>query len=168
MKAVESLFALSTELGLEFPSSTRLGGVLRSNGMDDAVRFKLEMSTAEFPSFLAQTGIDPALTRPNMQGIFGPDRDFWTPHQVDSLRTGQVKRAAPSDGFADRDSVMHRETDPFDLVVEHVCKADRTFGASNISIPWPARHRTSLCGVACCHASQPKATQMSGITRAPE
>lgn len=93
VKAVESLTALSTELGLQFPSSTRLGGVLRSNGMDDAVRFKLEMSTADFPSFLAQTGIDPALTRPNLQGIFGPDRDFWTPHQVESLRTGQVKRA---------------------------------------------------------------------------
>jgi hypothetical protein len=92
VKAVESLSALSKELGLTFPPSTRLGGVLRSNGMDDAVRFKLEMNTADFPSFLAQTGIDSELTRPNMQGIFGPDREFWDPHQVKSLRTGQVKR----------------------------------------------------------------------------
>lgn len=92
VKAVESLSALGTELGLEFPPSTRLGGVLRSNGMDDAVRFKLEMNTEDFHSFLAQTGIDPELTRPNMQGIFGPTRDFWDPQQVKSLRTGQVRR----------------------------------------------------------------------------
>jgi hypothetical protein len=90
--AAESLSTLSKELGLTFPPSTRLGGVLRSSGMDDAVRFKLEMNTSEFPSFLAQTGVDPELTRPNMQGIFGPDRDFWDPHQAKSLRTGQVKR----------------------------------------------------------------------------
>jgi hypothetical protein len=92
VKAVESLSTLSKELGLTFPPSTRLGGVLRSSGMDDAVRFKLEMNTSDFPPFLAQTGVDPELTRPNMQGIFGPDRDFWDPHQVQSLRTGQVKR----------------------------------------------------------------------------
>lgn len=92
VKAVESLSALSTELGLAFPPSARLGGVLRSNGMDDAVRFKIEMNTADFPSFLAQTGIEPELTRPNMQGLFGPDRDFWDPHRVKSLRAGQVKR----------------------------------------------------------------------------
>jgi hypothetical protein len=88
----ESLTKLSTELGLQFPPSTRLIGVLRSNGMDDAVRVKLEIAPTEFPSFLEQTQIDRASLRPGTRGMLGPDRDFWDPHQSKALRTGQVSR----------------------------------------------------------------------------
>jgi hypothetical protein len=80
-EASESLSKLSMELGLSFPPSTRLIGVLRSNGMDDAVRVKLEIAATEFPSFLEQTGIDGAGLRPGTRGMLGPDRDFWDPHQ---------------------------------------------------------------------------------------
>jgi hypothetical protein len=91
-EAPESLARLSTELGLEFPPSTRLVGVLRSSGMDDAVRAKLEIGAAEFPSFLERTQIDSASLRPGTRGMLGPDRDFWDPHKSKSLRTGQVSR----------------------------------------------------------------------------
>jgi hypothetical protein len=91
-EAPESLSKLSQELGLEFPPSTRVLGVLRSNGMDDAVRIKLEMSASEFPSFLDRTQIERAALRPGTRGMLGPDKDFWDPHQSQSLRTGQVAR----------------------------------------------------------------------------
>jgi hypothetical protein len=91
-EASESLSKLSTELGLSFPPSTRLIGILRNNGMDDAVRVKLEIAASEFPAFLTQTGIDDAGLRPGARGMLGPDRDFWDPHQSKSLRTGQVSR----------------------------------------------------------------------------
>ncbi len=91
-EASESLSKLRMELGLSFPPSTRLIGVLRSNGMDDAVWVKLEIAATEFPSFLEQTGIDGAGLRPGTRGMLGPDRDFWDPHQSKSLRTGQVSR----------------------------------------------------------------------------
>jgi hypothetical protein len=91
-EAPESLSQLSQELGLEFPPSTRVIGVLRSNGMDDALRVKLEIAADEFPSFLERTQIDPASLRPGARGMLGPDRDFWDPHQSKSLRTGQVAR----------------------------------------------------------------------------
>lgn len=91
-EAPESPSQLSRELGLEFPPSTRVLGVLRSNGMDDAIRVKLEIGAREFPSFLEQTQIDRAALRPGTRGMLGPDRDFWDPHQSQALRTGQVAR----------------------------------------------------------------------------
>jgi hypothetical protein len=91
-EAPESLSQLSQELGLQFPPSTRVLGVLRSNGMDDAVRVKLEIAASEFPSFLERTQIDRAALRPGTRGMLGPDKDFWDPHQSQSLRTGQVTR----------------------------------------------------------------------------
>jgi hypothetical protein len=91
-EAPESLSQLSQELGLEFPPSTRVLGVLRSNGMDDAVRVKLEIAASEFPSFLEHTQIDRAALRPGSRGMLGPDKDFWDPHRSQSLRTGQVAR----------------------------------------------------------------------------
>jgi hypothetical protein len=91
-EAPESLPRLSQELGLEFPPSTRVLGVLRSNGMDDAVRVKLEIAASEFPRFLEQTHIDRAALRPGTRGMLGPDKDFWDPHQSQALRTGQVAR----------------------------------------------------------------------------
>jgi hypothetical protein len=91
-EAPESLSRLSQELGLEFPPSTRVLGVLRSNGMDDAVRVKLEIAASDFPSFLERTQLDRAALRPGTRGMLGPDKDFWDPHQSRSLRTGQVAR----------------------------------------------------------------------------
>jgi hypothetical protein len=91
-EAPESLSQLSQALGLEFPPSARLIGVLRSNGMDDAVRVKLEIATQEFPDFLARTQMDVASFRPGTRGMLGQDKGFWDPHQSKSLRTGQVAR----------------------------------------------------------------------------
>ena len=90
--APESLSQLSQQLGLAFPPSTRLVGVLRSNGMDDAVRVKLEIAGGELASFLDGTRIDRAALRPGTRGMLGPDKDFWDPHQSKALRTGQVAR----------------------------------------------------------------------------
>ena len=90
--APESLSQLSQQLGLAFPPSTRLVGVLRSNGMDDAVRVKLEIAGGALASFLDGTGIDRAALRPGTRGMLGPDKDFWDPHQSKALRTGQVAR----------------------------------------------------------------------------
>jgi hypothetical protein len=87
-----SVSQLGKELGLEFPPSTRVLGVLRSNGMDDAVRVKLELAASELPAFLERTQIDGAAFRPGTRGMLGPDKDFWDPHQSQSLRTAQVAR----------------------------------------------------------------------------
>lgn len=89
---VETLAALSTELRLQFPPSTRLIGVRRSHGMDDIVRVKLEMASGELPWLVAQTQIDPGAFYPGTRGLLGSDKDFWNPHQAPALRTGQAKR----------------------------------------------------------------------------
>ena len=89
---VESLAALSAELSLQFPASTRLIGVRRSHGMDDIVRVKLEMASRELPFLVAQTQIDPAAFYPGTRGLLGSDKDFWDPHQAPAIRTGQAKR----------------------------------------------------------------------------
>jgi hypothetical protein len=90
---VESLGALGVELKLRFPPSARLVGVDRSpGGMDDAVRVKLEVAAAELPSLLAQTQIDAESFEPGTGGLFGPDQDFWDPHQSVALRSGQARR----------------------------------------------------------------------------
>ena len=88
----ESLPKLGAELGVQFPPSTQLMGVKRYNGMDDAVLIKLEIAGTEFPSFMAQTRIDPAAIRPGTRGLLGQDEGFWDPHQSPSLRTGQISR----------------------------------------------------------------------------
>ena len=89
---VESLAALSTELGLQFPPSTHLVGVRRASGMDDIVRVKLELQLDELPSLVEQTRIHPDDFHPGTRGMLGPDRDFWDPHQRPAIRTGQTKR----------------------------------------------------------------------------
>src|SRR4051812_44611042 len=69
----ESLAALSAELKLQFPSSTRLIGVHRSpGGMDDAVRVKLELSTGELPFLLSQTQIETEAFERGTGGLMGP------------------------------------------------------------------------------------------------
>ncbi len=69
-------------------SSARLLGVRRQNGMDDLIQVKLEMSAADLPAFLASS---PLAKQPleswERHGIFGPDHDFWDPHQVPNLRS---------------------------------------------------------------------------------
>jgi hypothetical protein len=70
-EASDSLSHLSQELGLQLPRSTRVLGVLRSNGMDDAVRVELEIAASEFPFFLERTQIDRADLRPGTRGILG-------------------------------------------------------------------------------------------------
>ncbi|HET9953360.1 MAG TPA: hypothetical protein VFQ61_02590 [Polyangiaceae bacterium] len=88
-KPAESLPALSTELGLSFPASTRLIGVRREAGIDDAVQAKLEMSSADVPAFLASTPLDVSAMRSGTRGFLGADVDFWDPHKASALKTGQ-------------------------------------------------------------------------------
>lgn len=105
----ESLAALAPELGVRFPPSTKLVGVLRENGLDDWIAAKLTMSRNDLPIFLASTPLDESRLSPGEQGHFGPDRTFWDPSSHPDLRSGQafltdVARAF-NVGVADLDAV---------------------------------------------------------------
>jgi hypothetical protein len=89
---VESLAALSAELSLQFPGSSRLIGVKRAKGIDDIVQVKLELAAQDLASLVDQTQIDPGLFFPGTAGLLGSDRGFWDPNAATALRTGQAKR----------------------------------------------------------------------------
>jgi hypothetical protein len=93
-ESTQSSSQLGHELGLSFPPSTRVLGVRRESGIDDAVLAKIEISKNEFQAFFAKTPIDPAAMRPGTGGFLGSDVDFWDPHKAPALKTGQGKSAA--------------------------------------------------------------------------
>jgi hypothetical protein len=86
-----SLADLGKEVGLTFPASARLIGVSRENGMDDLVRFKVELPRGDLPAFLRSTPIPADEFQAGGGGLLGPDDDYWDPSQVKNLRTGQVQ-----------------------------------------------------------------------------
>jgi hypothetical protein len=87
-----SLGDLSRELKLTFPPSTRLVGVDREQGMDDRIRVKVEMNSADVEAFLAQTSIAPSSFRSGARGRLGLDSDFWDPSKASKLRTSSGLR----------------------------------------------------------------------------
>ena len=92
-EASESLSVLGQELGLDFPPSTRVVGIRRESGIDDAVQAKLEMGKEEFAGFFAKTPVDRSSMRPGTGGFLGSDVDFWDPHKAPALKTGQAQRS---------------------------------------------------------------------------
>jgi hypothetical protein len=48
------------------------------------------MPATEWPAFVAQTPIEPALFRPGERGLLGPDDGFWDPHKAKNLRTAET------------------------------------------------------------------------------
>jgi len=76
-RPAESLAALGPELGVVFPPSTRLIGVLRQNGMDDWIAAKVTMSRGDWPAFLASTTLDDSRLAGGEGGLLGPDQTFW-------------------------------------------------------------------------------------------
>jgi hypothetical protein len=86
----ENLESVGKEVGLFFPAGTRLVGVHRERGADDLIAVKVEMPAGEWPGFVAQTPIDPALFRPGERGLLGPDDGFWDPHKAKNLRTAEA------------------------------------------------------------------------------
>jgi hypothetical protein len=86
----ETIEAVGTEIGLEFPAGTRLLGVHREKGMDDLVAVKVEMDARDWPGFLARSQLGAAMFRPGERGLLGPDDGFWDPHRAIHLRTAQV------------------------------------------------------------------------------
>ena len=51
---------------------------------------KVEMPATEWPAFVAQTPIEPALFRPGERGLLGPDDGFGDPHKAKNLRTAET------------------------------------------------------------------------------
>jgi hypothetical protein len=86
----ETLGSAGKEVGLVFPAGSKLVGVHRERGIDDLVAVKVEMPASEWPGFVAQTPIDPALFRPGERGLLGPDDGSWDPHKARNLRTAQA------------------------------------------------------------------------------
>jgi hypothetical protein len=87
-----TLAALGHEVGLTFPASARLVGVSRERGIDDLVRFKVELPRADLASFLAAAPVPADAYEPGDGGFLGPDQGFWDPSRAVSLRTGQTIR----------------------------------------------------------------------------
>jgi len=88
--ADETLVDLGREVGLKFPADARLLGVSRERGIDDLVRFKIEMGAADLPGLMASTPIKPDAFEPGERGLLGPDQGFWDPNRARHLLTGQA------------------------------------------------------------------------------
>ena len=72
----ESLAAIGKEVGLTFPSGTKLAGVHRERGVDDLVAVKVEIAAADWPAFLARAPVNANLIRPSERDLLGPDEGF--------------------------------------------------------------------------------------------
>ena len=82
--------SVGREVAVRFPPSTRLIGVHREKGIDEWIGVKVEMSSGDWPGFLASTPIDPGLFEPGSCGKLGSDFAFWDPHKAKKLRTAQA------------------------------------------------------------------------------
>lgn len=89
----ESPAAFGAEVGLSFTPGTRIVGVHRESGGDNAVFAKLEVPKTEFEQFWASTHIDRASMRSNERGMLGSDFEFWDPQKARTLATDQVELA---------------------------------------------------------------------------
>ncbi len=87
-----TLSSLAHETGITFPPSARLVGAARESGIDDLVRFKVELNSGDLPAFLAKSPVPPDAFEPGEGGLLGPDEGFWNPSRAAHLRTGQVIR----------------------------------------------------------------------------
>jgi len=88
-----TLAALGHEVGLTFPTTARLLGVSREHGIDDLVRFKVELPRKDLAAFLSAAPVPPDAFEPGEGGLMGPDQGFWNPNRAASLRTGQAIHA---------------------------------------------------------------------------
>jgi hypothetical protein len=79
------------ELGVTFPSGTRLIGVSRERGIDDLIEVEVEMAASDFSGFLARTPVQEQDFRPGERGLLGPDHDWWDPNKAARLRSGQAQ-----------------------------------------------------------------------------
>lgn len=84
-----TLAQLAHETGLRFPPSARLVGSAREDGIDDLLRFKVQISPAELAAFLAASPVPAAAFESGEGGLLGPDQGFWDPSRAKHLRTGQ-------------------------------------------------------------------------------
>jgi hypothetical protein len=82
---------LGRELGMIFPSGTRLIGVSRERGIDDLIEVEVEMAASDFSGFLARTPVREQDFRPGERGLLGPDHDWWDPNKATGLRSGQAQ-----------------------------------------------------------------------------
>ena len=74
---------------MTFPPSARLIGFSREAGMDDHLKFKVEIDSRDLSSFLASSPIPVEAMRPGEHGLLGPDGAYWDPRRAPRLRTGQ-------------------------------------------------------------------------------
>jgi hypothetical protein len=88
-ESTATLAQLAQEAGVSFPPGARLVGSARENGMDDLLRFKVELRPADLPAFLSTSPIPADAFDAGEGGFLGPDQGFWDPHQAKRLRTGQ-------------------------------------------------------------------------------
>ena len=84
-----TLADLAREVSLSFPASARLIGFTRENGMDDYLRFKVEIDAKDLDSFLASLPMPSEAFRTGARGFLGSDDGYWDPHRAPHLRTGQ-------------------------------------------------------------------------------
>lgn len=89
-KLGEAIEQVGKEVGLTFPTGTKLIGVHRERGADDLIAIKVEMPAAAWPAFLETTPIEADQFRPGERGLLGPDHGFWDPHRAKNLRTAQA------------------------------------------------------------------------------
>jgi hypothetical protein len=79
---------LGQKLGLKLPMSTEILGVETEAGIDDAVRAKLRIPTAQAQTFLQDCGV--SRFKKGGANLMGPDHGFWDPHAAKTLRSGEV------------------------------------------------------------------------------
>ncbi len=89
IQSAPTLADLAQQSGVKFPPSARLVGPAREDGIDDLLRFKVEISAGDLPAFLATCPVPADAFEPGEAGLLGPDQGFWDPGRAKRLRTGQ-------------------------------------------------------------------------------
>jgi hypothetical protein len=84
-----TLAQLAHEAGVQFPAGARLVGSAREDGIDDLLRFKVEVRPADLAAFLSTSPVPSDALESGEGGLLGPDQGFWDPSRAKRLRTGQ-------------------------------------------------------------------------------
>jgi hypothetical protein len=91
--AEEELVDLGRQVGFAFPAGSRLIGIKRYSGMDDAVRAKVAIPKGTWPSAEKSLPIPVNEMVPGASGL-GPNREWWDPETPAGLRSGQKSRGS--------------------------------------------------------------------------
>lgn len=91
VNASADIEALSRELGLKIPNTSRIVGVKRERGIDDAVFAKFEMSRSDWGALQLRPPLSGADFDKAGKAYLPTDEGWWDPNHAEGVRAAQIE-----------------------------------------------------------------------------